>query len=357
MEILHIMEIIFFFILGLIVYTYLGYPFLLFLRKENDYIKDGNFLPKVSLIITAHNEEWIIKSKLENSLVLDYPLEKLQIIIASDGSTDGTVRLAEEHHEVEVLDLSRMGKTAAQNEAVKRASGDIVVFSDTNAYYEPNAIRELVKWFVDSSIGCVCGELRYRGKSQELLYWKYEVILKELESRNGRLLGANGSIYAIRKELYVQLDEDAISDFIEPILIYGEGKDVIYESEAIAIEDEPKQTFNRKQRIILRSLVSLKNISHLISPFHKRNIFLSLISHKILHWFMPVLLLVLLVINFLLLRFSLFYQVFFTFQLLFYFSGLFIKPVRYFIEVNSAALLAIIYWIRGKKIITWSVNR
>lgn len=178
--------------------------------RKIDFSKNKNLEPTVSLIITAHNEEEIIKSKLENSLALNYPLEKLQIIIASDGSTDGTVRLAEEHHEVEVLDLSWMGKTTAQNEAVKRASGDIVVFSDANAYYEPNAIRELVKWFVDSSVGCVCGELRYRGKSQEVLYWKYEVMVKGLESRTGRLLGANGSIYAIRKTNYINLPEDVI---------------------------------------------------------------------------------------------------------------------------------------------------
>ena len=243
------------------------------MTRQIDFSKNKNLEPTVSLIITAHNEEEIIKSKLENSLTLNYPLEKLQIIIASDGSTDGTVRLAEEHHEVEVLNLSRMGKTAAQNEAVKRASGDIVVFSDANAYYEPNAISELVKWFVDSSVGCVCGELRYRGKSQEVLYWKYEVMVKGLESRTGRLLGANGSIYAIRKTNYINLPEDVISDFVEPLKVYKNGQNVVYESQAVAWEDYPSQTFNRKRRIILRSLQSLQYLDTLLHPFKNRNLF------------------------------------------------------------------------------------
>ncbi|MCH7731640.1 MAG: glycosyltransferase family 2 protein [Candidatus Marinimicrobia bacterium] len=353
---MQIIEIAFFILLGLIVYTYIGYPILLLVTRQIDFSKNKNLEPTVSLIITAHNEEEIIKTKLENSLALNHPLEKLQIIIASDGSTDGTVMLAEEHHEVEVLDLSRMGKTAAQNEAVQIASGEILVFSDANTLYSHDALKKLVVNFADNRVMCVCGELKYNENGHgENLYWRYEVMLKKMESRRGQLLGANGGIYAIRREAYLPLPQDAISDFVEPLMIYLRGGKVVYEGSAVAWESEPVSIFRRKRRIILRTLYSLKYLTSLLNPFKKNNLFIPLISHKIIRWFMPYLLILLFLSNVYLVDIF-YFRIILLLQVLFYSLTMVSSIVRYYFLVNLASFMAIMDWLRGKKIVTWDIR-
>tara|TARA_B100000315_G_scaffold248693_1_gene278843 strand:+ start:72 stop:1142 length:1071 start_codon:yes stop_codon:yes gene_type:complete len=351
------LKVLFFSGLTLIVYTYVGYPLLLAFKREKFFHKDDTYEPHVSMIITAYNEERVIKSKLDNSLKLDYPEDKLEIILVSDGSNDETAEIAERFSRIRVKSLERRGKTSAQNSAVKDSSGDIIVFSDANNLFQKDAIRKIVRNFIDERVGVVCGELKYRNiQTSEGLYWAYEKFLKRGESQLGCLLGANGSIYALRKKDYKELETDAISDFIEPILIYGQGKDIIYEPEAIALEDEPQNIFSRKRRIILRSLVSLKYLKHLMNPLKNRNILFTLFSHKLLRWMMPLFLILLFIVNIFLVYHTL-YRLIFIFQVIFYCSSILSKSVLYFIMVNAASLAALIDWCRGEKQITWEPDR
>lgn len=341
----------------MILYTYVGYPLLLSIRRKKSFQRDDTFEPSVSLIITAYNEERVIVSKLQNSLELDYPRGKLEIILASDGSTDATVLMAKKIPDIKVMSLERKGKTFAQNSAAKVAKGDILIFSDANGYYSEDAVRKIVRNFKDSKIGCVCGELSYKGNSKEGLYWKYEIMIKKLEGRTGELLGANGCIYAVRKEYYVDLANEVISDFVEPLKIFESGKYVLYENEAYAWEDNPNEVLQRKRRIILRSLQSLKHLKILLNPLNKRNLFWQLLSHKILRWFMPFILISLFVSSFMLYNEGDLYKYILLLQIGGYMGATFNLTIRYYLLVNVASLLGIIDLIRGKTIITWSVER
>ena len=196
-----LVEIIFWFSISLIIYSTIFYPVLLNFIRSNIYVVDEKFIPEVSLIISAYNEEKNILKKLRNIDDLDYPKEKLQVILANDGSDDRTVEIAKNFDFVNILSLKRSGKTFAQNEAVKIAKNEILVFSDANSIYEPDAIKKLVRNFADKRVGVVCGELQYyEKKSSESLYWNYEIAIKKAESKKGWLIGANGRIYALRSK-------------------------------------------------------------------------------------------------------------------------------------------------------------
>ncbi len=320
---MQLVMIIFWICIAFMVYSSFIYILILKLFKRKHFLIDDNFNPSITLIISAYNEEKNIESKLKNTMELDYPNENLQIILVDDGSTDKTVEIAKNFEHVEILKLMRGGKTFAQNEAVKIANNEILVFSDTNNEYKRDSLKKLVRNFVDENIGVVCGELRYRGKySEENAYWKYELLIKNTENKIGWLLGANGSIYAVRKKAYVPLPQDAISDHLEPIMIYGNGLDVIYEPEAIAIEDAPIEVLIRKRRIVLRSLVSMKYLFPLLNPFKKRSIFIPYISHKLIRWFFPILLIICLVTSAILAQHSYIYGILLFLQISFYIAGI-----------------------------------
>ncbi|MDD4364019.1 MAG: glycosyltransferase family 2 protein, partial [Atribacterota bacterium] len=235
------MIIIYYFSILLLSYIYLGYPLSLYslsLFKKYNIIYLVGYLPSVSIIIAAYNEEKVIEDKIKNTLELDYPKEKLEIIVFSDSSKDNTDDIVKRYEKVGVKLLrieGRKGKTFCQNRAVKHAKGEIVVFSDANSIYQSDAIKKLVRNFADKQIGCVSGELKYfssdnnNDKNSEGFYWKYEKMIKRLESKNSSLVGANGAIYAVRKKLYVFLEDFAISDFTEPLMIFKNGCRVIYE--------------------------------------------------------------------------------------------------------------------------------
>ena len=181
-------------------------------------------------------------------------------------------------------------------------------------------------------------------------------MIKILEGRIGKLVGANGGIYAVRKELYLPLENDAISDFLEPIKIYESGYDVLYVKNSIGYEGEPKIIFSRKRRIILRSLNSLRYLGKSVIPFNKRSLFSMLVPHKFIRWFMPVLLIILLVSCIFLVKLYVYRFLLFS-QILFYALAILVKPVKYFVIVNSSSFMAIIDWIRGKKINIWEIER
>jgi cellulose synthase/poly-beta-1,6-N-acetylglucosamine synthase-like glycosyltransferase len=283
-----------------VVFITLGYPVFLFLvgllvRRRRTL---GDSLPHVSLVICAYNEESVIEQKLNNSLALDYPRDRLDIHVASDGSTDRTNGIVESFAARGVVldSFGRTGKTGMQNQMARRARGDILVFSDANADYRPDAIRKLVRNFADPAIGAVCGQLNYTtagegaGASEDL-YWRYEKFMKQRESDISSIIGANGSIYAVRKSDYVELDPGTISDLVEPLAIVRAGKRVVYEPEAVSTEEGSVSygtEFRRKVRILTRSIGGLLSMSALFNPFRFGVFSLQIILHKLMRFLTPV---------------------------------------------------------------------
>lgn len=376
---------LFFAALFLLIYIYLGYPAVLFIlslfKRKPDEGSLIDYMPSVTLIIPARNEEKVIVEKIKNCQKLTYPKEKLEILILSDQSTDRTVELVKQYSDdqIKLLELTkRHGKTAAQNKAAEWAGGKILVFSDANAMYEPDALEQLVKHFEDPTVGCVCGELCYSNSAdstvgkEEGLYWQYEKFIKRHEDRFFSIIGANGSIYAIRKSNYVPLDENVISDFIEPLEIVHDGKKAVYEATAISIEDSSKtfdEELKRKRRIISRSLYSLSRHRHLINPFRSIALTFEILSHKVLRWMSPIFQGLLLISNLFLLD-SLYFRTVFLLQAIFYLlswigfafrnssqlPSLIYLPF-YFNLINYASLMGIWDWMRKKHAVVWDPIR
>lgn len=379
------LEIIIFFFVFIIFYVYFGYPLIILMIamiNQRNVAKNENFEPMVSLVIAAYNEEDIIEEKLNNSLQLDYPADKLEIVVFSDASTDRTNEIVSRYRDkrIKLIELpARKGKTSGQNVAVKHATGEIIIFSDANALYREQAIRKIVRNFADRSVGCVCGELIYYSEDKSLIgdaenvYWNYEKFIKRQENRAASILGANGSIYAVRRDLFVPLPEDIISDFIEPFQIIKQGCRVVYESEALSFEQSTTnfyEEYQRKKRIINRSFYSLLQYKIFLNPIKYLMLSFQLISHKLLRWLIPIYLPIIFIVNLFLLD-SLFFQITFGLQIIFYATAilgyllekknwhnvLFYTPF-YYCLVNVASLQAIVeYFIKREKIVTWKPIR
>jgi cellulose synthase/poly-beta-1,6-N-acetylglucosamine synthase-like glycosyltransferase len=382
------MQNLFLISLGVVIYTFLVYPILIVIlsalirrpiRKE---VRDD---VSVSLIVAAYNEEKIIEDKLNNSLDLDYPSGRLEIMVVSDGSTDGTDSIVRRFADqgVQLLRVEgRRGKTAAQNRAVEVAGGDILVFSDANGMYMKDAIQRLVENFADLSVGGVSGRLVYAKttsgeEGEEKTYWDIENVLKERESSVGSVLGANGSIYAIRRDLYVPLSSDMISDLVEPLKILERGHRVVYEKLAISMEDVASvsgglvQAFQRKVRIQTRTIIGLLSCYRLLWFPEYGLVSWQFLSHKILRYLMPFLLLILFMSNLLALRSSLFVVFCFTMQCSFYlFSaiGYFLEKAHrkgskvfsipwYFVWTHAAAIVSFYRFLRGQRVVVWETVR
>ena len=248
------------------------------------------------MLISAYNEAEVIRAKLENTLALDYPSDRLEIVVCSDASDDGTDAIVEEYRSRGVVLHrlpQRLGKTAGLNAAVPQATGEIVVFSDANAMYEPKAVRNLVRNFADPSVGCVTGESRYVAGNAatadrgERAYWTYEIKLKRLESAVGSMVGGDGAVYAIRKDLWQELPETAINDFLNPLQIVAAGWRAIYEPEAICYErtaGELRLEFARRVRIVSRSWRAVFQAPAVLNPFQVGFFALQVVSHKLLRW-------------------------------------------------------------------------
>ena len=370
--------------LFLVVYTYLIYPVLLWLlavgRKMPEYAPLSEW-PAVSLIIAAHNEEAVLRAKLENALAMDYPAERLDIIVVSDASTDGTDRIAAEFaergvrlHRQEV----RGGKTEAQNAGVRLARGQFLAFSDANSMYASSALKRLLTPFADERIGCVCGELQYVNPDEqgagkgEGLYWRYEQFLKRRESLLSSTLGANGAIYALRRELFVELRGDIISDFVAPLGAWRRGLRIAYEPKAVATEYSSVRfgdEFRRRRRIVSRSLYGLWTEAGVLNPFAHFFFAFQMFSHKLLRWLVPVWLLVVLAVN-IPLATDEYYGILLALQVAFY--GLaalgFLLPERlgrywlfyvptYFTATNLGTLLGLLSFLMGRRHRVWQPAR
>jgi len=255
------LEILFWVAAGLIVYAHLGYPLLLrglvaaFGRRDHE-TSPAVELPTVTLIIPAYDEEEVIERKLANVRQLDYSADRLEVVVASDGSSDRTAELARSAGADLVLDLPRGGKVAALNQAVRKATGEILAFSDANSYWRPDALGRLVGRFADSKVGYACGQVRFdggEGGNQEGLYWRYEMAVRSMETRLGGITAGNGGIYAVRREAYIELDPSRGQDIGFPFELTKRGWRAVYEPEAVAEEKMAPTVegeFRRKRRMM-----------------------------------------------------------------------------------------------------------
>lgn len=295
-----------------VVYPYLGYPAILWLlarskRAFPEHADGDDALPHVSLMISAYNEEDVLDAKLRNARALDYPADRLQIVVVSDASSDKTddivrAHAAEDARVVLCRQDERKGKTAGLNRGIELATGEAVVFSDANAMYEPDALRELVAPLRDERIGYVVGAALYsdvdEGEAQqsEGLYWRYELAIKELESRFGSVVGGDGAIYAIRRTLFWPLREDDINDFVNPLQIIAAGYRGVFNARARCHEegaDSFAKEFRRKRRIVNRSWRATLRYGPGVVRAGNRAFLFQLVSHKVLRWFaMPLLMIV-----------------------------------------------------------------
>ena len=284
-------------------YVFAGYPLALRLLvrvRGPRAVAKADVTPTVTLIISAYNEQAVIAAKLENALALDYPADLLDIVVISDASDDRTDAIAGSFASRGVRlrrQEERRGKTAGLNAVVPTLASEIVVFSDANAMYEPDAIRRLVRNFADPSVGCVTGEARYvaggpgAADRGERLYWDYEIQIKRLETAVGSMVGGDGAIYAIRRALWHGLPEDAINDFLNPLQIVAAGHRAVYEPEAVCHEEtagDSRQEYRRRVRIVSRSWRAVFQAPQVLNPFRVGLFAWSVVSHKVLRWFSGV---------------------------------------------------------------------
>ena len=289
---------------GLVFYAYAGYPVLIWLlslragRPAGGPVVDDADLPSVSLLIAAYNEEEVIGGQVRSALALDYPREKFEVVVGSDGSTDGTAAAVRRHADprVRLLDYTRRrGKASVLNSAVLELEGEIVVLSDANTRIDPGAVRRLVRWFRDPAVGAVCGRLVLTdprtGRNVDGIYWRYETFLKRCESRLGALLGANGAIYAIRRSLFEPIPPGTIvDDFVIPLLArLRTGCAIVYDGEAVAREETPPDVgseFHRRARIGAGGFQSIGLLWRLLDP-RQGWVAFTFFSHKVLRWTCP----------------------------------------------------------------------
>jgi cellulose synthase/poly-beta-1,6-N-acetylglucosamine synthase-like glycosyltransferase len=385
LELTGIFEFLFWVCSGLLVYVYFGYPLLLTLlaRFSNKPPAVPDFpAPSVTLLISAFNESQVMATKLDNVLELDYPKDRLEILVISDASVDGTDEIVQRYSNGGVRLIRqqpRMGKTAGLNLGVSHASGQILVFSDANALYQPDAIRHLVRHFANPRVGYVVGNARYSEKGSasssaesEGLYWKLETYLKKKESDFASVVGGDGAIYAIRRELYSPLLPTDINDFLNPLQIIARGFLGVFDPAAICYEEAAEsfdQEFRRKVRIISRSLNALRRIPGVLNPFRNPRHWFMLISHKLLRWFAPVFMILLFAASLALWRLP-FYRIATLLQAAFY--GMALAGWRwqsshglgklfslcfYFCLVNLASLLGCSKCIRGDLVGQWAPPR
>lgn len=364
----------------LILYVYFGYPLalLLLVKYSRKPLQVREITPEVTLLVCAYNEEEVIGEKIRNSLKLDYPAEKIKIVIASDGSTDKTNNIVREYKDDRLILMDypeREGKMSVINKTVSELESDIVIFSDANTMYQDDAIHKLVRNFSDPSIGGVSADVILLndetafGKS-ESLYYRYERWIQKKESEFGSIIGVDGGMYAIRRELFVPPSSNIIlDDFVISMNVALKGYRVVYEPEAVGYEKNvisSKTEFLRKSRVIAGAVQSLIQKEGVPSVSMKK-LFYCYVSHKLLRWIVPLLLLLVFFANLWLALISdkFIYIAAMTLQLSFYslsLLDLFVSKIYksrftsipyYFCMVNGAALYGIYKGLFGKQSVKW----
>ena len=379
-----IAQIIFSLSVAALIYVYVGYPLLVYLFGEIFplSVKKGDFAPFVTILITAYNEEKAIRTKLENALQIDYPKAKLEILVASDGSTDKTDEIVKEFADKGVKlfrQEGRMGKTFTQNKAVEEAKGEIILFSDATTDYETDVLQVMLPNFADEKIGCVAGKLIYVDESKSGVgkgaksYWNYETFIKKAESRACSLIGASGCLYAVRKSAYQPMYPEACSDFLICTVLYQQGLRSVYEPKAVCSEETNRQTqkeFQMRVRVIGQTFTDLWRNREMLNPLRSGFYAIELISHKLLRYAVPIFLLLIFVSSAISAFYSNLFIGFFALQVLFYLTafiawlfekreksgGIFAIPL-YFVLANLASVIAFYKFLRGETYARWEPIR
>ncbi|MCB0283312.1 MAG: glycosyltransferase family 2 protein [Calditrichae bacterium] len=381
---MELLTFIFFLMLFLIFHSYFGYPVSLLLierviKKKEKIAEPEHFEPNVSYIISVHNEENRIIEKLENTLKLDYKKEKLECVVVSDGSTDKTNEYVKkyEKHGIKLLEThKRSGKENAQKEAIGIVNGDIVVFSDVATILDRNGITEIISSFRDRSVGCVSSEDvildQDNNPSGEGIYIKYEMWLRNIESRVNSLVGLSGSFFAARKEVLKDFSGDMQSDFKTLLNSIKLGLRGISNPKARgyykSIADEKKE-YERKVRTVLRGITVFFNHLELLNPRRYGFFSYQFLCHKFLRWMIPWFAVILLLINIPLLFSGYFFKLTIILQLFFYVAALIghkfeklnsiilIKIPYFFSLANFAILHAWIKFFKGEQIVMWTPSK
>jgi cellulose synthase/poly-beta-1,6-N-acetylglucosamine synthase-like glycosyltransferase len=392
------LEIVFWILLLIVFYTFAGYAVLLAIllpikkaiskNRINPEIKSTE-LPRVCMFMAAYNESSYVDVKVANLLELDYTEDKIQYLWITDGSDDGTPELLKKYPQMEVHHLSeRKGKIHAMNRGIQFVDAPIVIFSDSNTKLCKQAIRVMVDTFNDPSVGCIAGEKRIislkedgAAGSGESMYWKFESWVKRMDSELDSAVGAVGELFAIRTELYSEVENDTIlDDFIISMRIAEQGYRIAYTPNAYAIETASanvSEEMKRKVRIAAGGLQTISRLKELLNPFRFGLLSVQYISHKVLRWTIaPIALFSLLFINFFILlnsgkwSFNNFYSIFFCFQAIMYLlallGGFFERhKIRfkllfvpfYFTAINYASILGWIRFLKGKQSVNWEKSK
>lgn len=371
------------FALGALVYVYVGYPLLLaltgiFARRPKAPL---GYFPKISVLIAAYNEEAGIQKKIEETLALDYPADKIEILVLSDCSTDETDEIVKAFADPRVRLMrapTRKGKTNAQNLGAEIAKGEVLVFSDATTVYHPLALQYLACNYADPQVGAVSGRYQYfdpEGKSPTglgmIAFWNYENFIKMMQSRIRTISGCCGCIYSVRRSAYTALHPDVISDLVQPLWTIQKGYRVVFEDRALAYEEttkSSKEEFSMRVRVVARGIRGILSVPDLLNPVKYGWVSFQLISHKVLRWMVPFFLLLLLASNAVLWNYP-WYGVLLALQIAFYgFAVLTLlipfhrmwKPLGiplYFCTLNAAALRSILEVLRGRKYVVWETVR
>ncbi|HEY6403971.1 MAG TPA: glycosyltransferase family 2 protein [Blastocatellia bacterium] len=379
-----IAQIVFIAAIAVMALIYVGYPALMFalslvFRRP---VRSADITPRVSVIIAAYNEERDIEAKLKNTLALDYPRDLMEIIVASDCSTDRTDEIVRGFSNQGVIlsrQPDRFGKTVTQRRAVNVSSGAILVFSDATTMYEPDVLRKIVRSFADPEVGCVAGQLIYVDAAASAVgkgcrsYWGYEKFLKRCESQVGSLVGVSGCLYAVRRSCHARLANDMIDDFAIPTEIHFQGLRTVYEPEAIAMEDtnrRAKDEFRMRVRVIKQTISALRRYSEVLNPFRHKMFAVQMIAHKLLRYMAPLLLISALVSSGMASHSVEWLRLAFLGQLALYGAAVIgwigellkikLGPLAipyYFALVNAASCVAFLKALSGQAYVVWEPNR
>lgn len=344
-------------------------------------VKKKHRSPFISVIIPAFNESKHIAQKIQNTLETNYPGDKMEILVGSDGSTDETASIMQalENEQVVFFDFKEnRGKTAVQNDLVNQAKGEVLIFTDAASFVSPDAFQALVDNFNDSHVGCAAGCMLFLDTDTNLttksqgLYWRYESKIRELESRIGALVGVDGPLYAVTPDCYVPLGANMISDLLTPLLVIEKGKKVVFEPKAEVYEEPTAKTiqeFKTRRRITLRGLVGLSTHNYLINPLIHPVLSFQIFFHKALRWSVGFLWLANM-ISCALLSKHLMFLILLSGHFLFLFLALLgwftshkgttcriLTVPYYFCLVNLAATMGIIDFVRKKQMVSWKPVR
>jgi cellulose synthase/poly-beta-1,6-N-acetylglucosamine synthase-like glycosyltransferase len=348
--------------LALLAWTHVLYPAFvgLLARLAPRRTQKADIEPTVTVIVAAYNEEAVIARRIENLLELDYPRERLEIVVTSDASTDRTEEIALQYPGVRLISNPRGGKVAAQDRAVRETESEIVAFSDANATWAPDSLRRLVRSFADPAVAYVCGQLRIldaEGGNKEGVYWRYEMGVRAAESQLGSVTGGNGSIYAVRRADYVEVDPRFGHDLSLPYLMVQRGRRAVYEPDAHASEKPTPSNeteYRRKVRMFEHCwLIVLRGkMLRRLGPLYA----LEIVSHRLLRYGSGILHVVLLVTSLALYSHGWIYAVVLAAQLgLLAAAAIGVGIARYYVLVSWATLVSLLNYVRRGVPATWDV--